>query len=205
MPGSIDPGSDHPVTFGGSSTITLPPGADTTSDPVNLPVAALTRLAVSAYFGSGSRNQVGHLVASETNYVTVGDHASETTMAGAVAVTSGYYLAGLSVEVGYLPSGVVACLGDSITDGFQSTPDTEHRYPDQLAERLLAVSNDRVGAIDAGIAGNALLSGTLIGIDGASGLTRLRHDVFRPGVHWLIVFEGINDIVSRPAATRRRS
>ena len=158
-PGSISPGSDHPITFGGSTTVTVPPGADTISDPVDLPVAALTRIAVSAYFRSGSRYQVGHPIASETNFVAPGDHAADATMAGAVAGTSGYYLAGLSVVFATPPRGVVACLGDSITDGLRSTPDAERRYPDRLAERLIAASGGRVGAIDAGIAGNALLSG----------------------------------------------
>ena len=196
--GSVDPTSDHSITFGGSTIARVPPGADLVSDPVAMAVQPLTRLAVSAFFRSATIVQVGHLLASETNYLAPGDHSADGTMAGATSVTSGFYLTGLSVEVGTIPSGTVACLGDSITDGLYSTTDAEHRYPDRLAERLLASSRGRVGAIDAGLVGNTLLGGTQFGLGGPSGVARLGEDVFRPGVRWLIVFEGINDIIYPP-------
>ena len=34
--------------------------------------------------------------------------------------------------------GAVVAFGDSITDGTRSTPDTNNRWPDHLARRLLA-------------------------------------------------------------------
>ena len=39
----IQPGSDHALTFGGESSITIPPGAPALSDPVDLAVAPLSR------------------------------------------------------------------------------------------------------------------------------------------------------------------
>ncbi len=199
--GSILPGSDRIVTFNGGSTITVGPGAGVISDPVDMPVQPLTRLAVSAFFRTASRIQVGHLLASETNYVSPGDHAAEASMARATPSASGFYLAGISVEVGNLPGGAVACVGDSITDGLYSTADREHRYPDRLAERLLEVTHGRVGAINAGLVGNGLLGNTEFGEGGPSAPARLSRDVLaRPGVHWLILFEGINDIIFPPDA-----
>ncbi len=98
-----------------------------------------------------------------------------------------------------LPGGAVACLGDSITDGVYSTTDAEHRWPDRLAERLLVATHGRVGAIDAGISGNGVLQGSTPSVTGPSALARLPRDVLsRPGVHWLILFEGINDIIYSP-------
>ena len=32
----------------------------------------------------------------------------------------------------------MVALGDSITDGYGATPNADNRYPDELAERLLA-------------------------------------------------------------------
>ena len=198
-PGSVRPGSDRLVSFNGGATITVAPGAGVLSDPVDMPVQPLTRLAVSAFFRTASPIQVGHPLASETNFIAAGDHAAEVSMAGATRSTSGFYLAGLSVVVGSLTGGVVACLGDSLTDGLYSTVGGEHRYPDRLAERLLNGSYGRVGAINAGIVGNSLLGGAPLSVYGPSALARLPRDVLdRPGVHWLIVFEGINDIIYPP-------
>ena len=57
-------------------------------------------------------------------------------------------------------TGAIVCLGDSITDGFRSTPDTNSRWPDQLARRLIAEpGNHKMGVLDLGISGNRILSG----------------------------------------------
>ena len=200
-PGRSLAGSDRVVTFNGGATITVPPGAGIVSDAVDMPVQPLSRLAVSTYVETASPHQVGHLLASETNYVAPGDRAGEATMTGAVPSPSGFYLGGISVVVGNLPSGAVACLGDSITDGLYSTGDAERRYPDRLAERLLRASRGQIGAIDAGLVGNGLLSGDAFALGGPSALARLSRDVLsRTGVHWLVVFEGINDIIDPPNA-----
>lgn len=200
-PGSVDPSSDHTVTFNGGTTIAVAPGAGVISDPVDMPVQPLTRLAVSAVFRSASPVQVGHALASETNYVASGDHAAEAAMAGATPTNSGFYLAGISAVIGNQPGGAVACLGDSITDGLYSTVDSDHRWPDRLAERLLAATHGSVGTIDAGLVGNSMLQGAALGLAGPSAVARLSRDVLgRPGVHWLIVFEGINDIIYPPDA-----
>ena len=47
--GAIVEGTDRALTFGGSSSFTISPGALAVSDPVNLEVAPLTDLAVSIY------------------------------------------------------------------------------------------------------------------------------------------------------------
>ena len=46
----IKDGSDRKLTFSGSSSITIPPGAPAVSDPVDLEVAPLGSVAVSLYF-----------------------------------------------------------------------------------------------------------------------------------------------------------
>ncbi len=91
-PGSVQTSTDHPVTFNGGTTIAVAPGSGVVSDPVDMPVQPLTRLAVSAFFRSASKVQVGHLVASETNYAAPGDHSAEAAMAGGRATSSGFYL-----------------------------------------------------------------------------------------------------------------
>lgn len=200
-PGAVMAGTDRILTFNGGPSIAVAPGAGILSDPVDLPVQPLSRLVVSTFVESASPRQLGHLMASETNLIAPGDQAGAAVMAGAVPTPSGFYLAGISVATGGLPGGVVACLGDSITDGLYSTAGAERRYPDRLAERLLRASQGRVGAINAGLTGNGLLSGEALSVGGPSALARLSRDVLsRPGVHWLIVFEGVNDIIYPPDA-----
>jgi lysophospholipase L1-like esterase len=93
----------------------------------------------------------------------------------------------------------VVALGDSITDGWQSTSATNRRWPDYLARRLLATSGSSIkGVADEGISGNKLLA------DGAgqSALNRLQRDVLsQPGLRTVFLFEGINDIKAHTGVT----
>jgi len=83
-------------------------------------------------------------------------------------------------------------LGDSITDGFATTRDADLAWPALLARRLKeSKSTQHAAVVNQGISGNQVLR------DGAgiSALARLDRDVLtRPGVRWVILLEGINDI-----------
>jgi lysophospholipase L1-like esterase len=107
------------------------------------------------------------------------------------------FLTGIDVSV-VEPAGVVVALGDSITDGALSTPDTNQRWPDLLAERLAAETDQPAMAVlNAGIGGNRILNDPLEGFEfaGPNALSRFDRDVLaQPGITHLIVFEGINDI-----------
>jgi lysophospholipase L1-like esterase len=86
----------------------------------------------------------------------------------------------------------VVALGDSITDGYATTRDTDRAWPTLLAKRLREnKATAHVAVINQGITGNQVLR------DGAglSALARFDRDVLsRPGVRWVILLEGINDI-----------
>ena len=83
-------------------------------------------------------------------------------------------------------------LGDSITDGRNSTTDGNGRWPDDLARRLQHGKHTvNIGVLNQGIGGNRLLHDGL----GPNALARFDRDVLaQTGVHWLILFEGVNDI-----------
>jgi lysophospholipase L1-like esterase len=98
-----------------------------------------------------------------------------------------------SVDVATSPNAfAIVTLGDSITDGFTTTPDTNHAWPAILAGRFLASkSATPISVLNQGIGGNEVLR------DGAgvSALARFDRDVLsRPGVKWVILLEGINDL-----------
>ena len=117
---------------------------------------------------------------------------SAATLTGAVMAEHWYYIVGLDVMADATTASVVA-LGDSITDGRGSTTDMNNRWPDQLSKRLQAnaATMNKVGVLNQGIGGNAVLSGGL----GPTAMARFQRDVLQMrGVKWLIIFEGVNDI-----------
>ena len=73
-------------------------------------------------------------------------------------------------------------------------------WPALLSARLQATPRtSRVGVVNAGISGNRLLG------DNNSGLARLvPHALSVPGVKWLTLLEGINDITAATPARRAR-
>jgi lysophospholipase L1-like esterase len=83
-------------------------------------------------------------------------------------------------------------MGDSITDGHGATTNGNDRWTDVLAARLQTSRQTRnIGVSNQGIGGNHLLTDGL----GPNALARFDRDVLaQAGVHWLIVFEGVNDL-----------
>ena len=207
-PGSAQaqPGTMTVVTFGGQETAVIPAGAEAVSDPVRLAVPAETDLLVSVGVPADSGPATFHLHATQVNYVAAGDDHAADLAAGAFAKTtsSWFYVTGVDVRA---PAalGTVATLGDSITDGVTSTVGADHRWPDYLARRLLALpAGQQCGVVNQGISGNRILldgsaAGSSTAAAGQSAVARLQRDVLsRTGARTLIVFEGINDIIWPP-------
>ena len=187
----IDTATDKALTFSGSADVTIPPGADYVSDPIEFQAAPFADIAISLHLQTPSAEETGHPGSRATSYVTHGDHVSEAELADAKKVEHWYFIAG--IDVAGPPAGVaVVALGDSITDGHGATTDANNRWPDVLAKRLQASPATReVAVLNHGIGGNRIL---LDGI-GPNALARFDHDVLaQPGARYLIVLEGINDI-----------
>jgi lysophospholipase L1-like esterase len=116
------------------------------------------------------------------------------------------FLAGVDVLAPESAATIIA-FGDSITDGSKSTVDTNHRWPDFLAARLLARRGAaKLAVVDMGIGGNRVLNdGATSGSPraGVNALARFDEDVLAvPGAKYLIVLEGINDIGRLGAAAK---
>jgi lysophospholipase L1-like esterase len=110
---------------------------------------------------------------------------------GVVKTTSWYFLKDVEVDR-ERKSAAIVTLGDSITDGARSTPDTNRRWPDQLAPLLAAGKKTaRVSILNVGISGNRVLK---FGA-GPSALDRFDRDVVKQtGVKYVVLMDGINDI-----------
>ncbi|MFC8830555.1 SGNH/GDSL hydrolase family protein [Streptomyces sp. NPDC057137] len=195
----LRPGSNRKLAFDGSASVTLAPGEIRYSDPLPGRIAAMSDLAVSLYVRDTGGPATGHGMALATSYATSGNHAAEERDgAYTERLGSWFYLDAVTVDADR-GAGAVVTLGDSITDGWQSSTDKNLRWPDFLARRLHASSVSTVkGVANAGISGNKVLA------DGAaqSALKRLDRDVLSlPGVRTVVLFEGVNDIKSHSGVT----
>jgi lysophospholipase L1-like esterase len=192
----ISPETDRPLTFGGRSSTTIPPNAIVFSDPVKLALKPDSDLAVSIYLPHTVLGAGMHYSAEQTSYLGTGDQVSAPAISEPLEITSWAFLAGVDVEAPAKAASLVA-FGDSITDGARSTLDANHRWPNILANRLLAGKGREIAVVDAGIGGNRILHDALSNNIrfGANALSRFDRDVLeQPGVKYVVVLEGINDL-----------
>lgn len=187
--------SSRALKFSGSASTTVPSGAIIISDPVDLMLPATSDLVVDLYVpgdtaASGSSLTM-HTGANQTSYVSsTGNYSGAETLPVATTTASWFVLARVEVAAPQAAGAIVA-LGDSITDGTRSTPNTNHRWPDLLAKRLADANGARMAVMNAGIAGNRVLLDNA----GPNALARFDRDVLsQTGVTHVIVMEGINDI-----------
>jgi lysophospholipase L1-like esterase len=190
MNAGIVSGTDRALTFSGSNSVSIPPGALVVSDSVKLDVPALADLAVSVYLPGPTGQATWHAAAFSTNYVSkAGDFTGAADLPVDHTVTSWFYLTDVEVKSSKDTLAIVT-FGDSITDGTRSTPDTNHRWPNLLAERL-AEHHIKLSVVDEGIAGNRILHD----LAGPNALARFDRDVLtQAGVGYVTVLLGINDI-----------
>jgi lysophospholipase L1-like esterase len=188
---TIDPATDHALTFNGRADVVIPAGAEMTSDALAVAIAPLSSLAITVRIEDQPGQQTGHPGSRATSYVATGIPAAAGELRGATSVDHWYFIAGIEVSTP-TPASSVVVLGDSITDGHGATTNGNDRWPDVLAERLQRSPTHRtIGMLNAGIGGNRLLLDGL----GPNALARFDRDVLgRAGVRHLIVLEGINDL-----------
>ena len=191
---AIKPGSDRVLTFSGRKMAQVPADALVLSDPVKLAVPAGADLAISIFVHGPATGAGIHYGAQETSYVVPGDATGAASLPEARKITSWVFLTGVDV-LAPESAGTLVAFGDSITDGAHSTLDENHRWPDYLAARLRARRGSEIGVLDAGIGGNRLLHGGTNARFGVNALARFDRDVLsQPGVRYVIVLEGINDL-----------
>jgi lysophospholipase L1-like esterase len=193
---AIDPATDLAVRFAGDPSVTIPAGQAVTSDPFGFDLPAFADIALTIAFGSTSSDVTGHPGSRTTSYIVPGNTVAAAELAEPATTEHWYNITGIDV-VAPPPAAAVAVLGNSITDGRGSTTNHNDRWTDNLAHRLQADRRTaHIAVLNQGIGGNCVLRACL----GPPGLERLARDVLdRSGVHWLIVFEGVNDIGGTPS------
>jgi lysophospholipase L1-like esterase len=199
---AIQPASRRTLTFGNIAAPTIPPGAILVSDPVDLAVPNGADLVVDLYLPGDTATWKSpltvHPASWQVNFVsTPGNHvgAASFPIAATTAYRRGdglhsassFFLGRIEVEAN---AGVLVAFGDSITDGTQSGTDVNRRWPDRLGARL-AAAGTRLGIVNGAIGGGRVLEDGF----GPNALARFDRDVLaQPGVRYVTVLEGINDI-----------
>lgn len=189
----IDPSTNRKVTFDGQPATVIGPGMRVVSDAVDLPVAALTHLAISLYLPKRTALTTFHWDGRRQAEVTSGNHLADAQIADPQRLDARLFLSAIRVDA---PAGTraVVAIGDSITDGRGATIDVNRRWTDDLAQRLSdkeGGAGQGIAVLNAGISGGRLLSDGM----GVSARARFERDVLaRPNVRTVIALLGTNDI-----------
>jgi lysophospholipase L1-like esterase len=191
----IDATSDQPVTFHGKNSVTVAKGEIAYSDVIDFKVPALGDVAVSMYLPSTTpiSDVTAHVFNENANYFAPGDVSAQASLPNPTSIFQYYFFTGLDVQ-NAAATGSVAAVGASITDGFASSFETNHRWPNFLANFLHA-AGIQVGVLNEGLSGNQLLSDNdpLYGVSAEHRFTR--DALNQPGVQWVIFSDDpINDL-----------
>src|SRR5215207_5452763 len=112
-------GTGKALTFGGQQAITVPANAVVMSDPVEMPVAALSRLSVSLYFPQTTPLTTIHWDGLQPAQIAAGNTVNADALKADTVVNSRLFLSAVLVDAASATRTVVA-FGDSITDGAAS-------------------------------------------------------------------------------------
>ena len=204
--------TDKPLTFNGSTSVTIAPGQQVTSDPVNVTYAYGQKLEVSLYVKGAFPPLTQHQSAIIGNYATgvgTGDKTEDTTGENfGVPVPEWFLLSGVDVYGPY--QGTVVLFGSSSIDGHGSNYGSTNAYPipneviagqdnenpsDWLARSLLGAGY-RLGVLNAGTIADAAGEDSY-SASGAStaGVDRMNRDVLQQaGVKTVVIYLGGIDL-----------
>ena len=188
------PGTVRPVAFPAAA---VPAGAELVSDPVPVVVEAGRPLAVSLVLPRTPDVVDAHPVALQTSYLSRPGDASLDDDGAAFTTKFGSWLVLTGVDVlTPQPVNAVVAMGDSITDGVGSDPDSDTRWSDALAARLARRGGPATMAVlNAGISRNELLADDVE--TGESPATRFgREFADVPGATDVVLHIGTNDIAA---------
>ncbi|MCP2257682.1 Lysophospholipase L1 [Streptoalloteichus tenebrarius] len=177
--------TDVVLRFDGSRRVTVPPGGEVVSDPVELAVRAGDDLVLSLHLPEETGLATFSHMPVETAHVADGDQTGAANLVGAEEVEGRFFVTGVDV-LAPEGAGVAVAFGDSWFEGVGSTVGANRRSVDWLNRRLR-----RGWVVNQGIAGNRLLTDGV----GEHALARFERDVLSvPGVTQVLAHFGINDL-----------
>ena len=191
---AIDPASAEYLRFAGKHGVEILPGNAVLSDAARFPLKSLQRLAITINYKKAPKEPTVHQGSRTTTYITRGytEPYSDFTM----SFREDHWFNIAAIDVYNVQASCIAIIGNSITDGKNSTNNAQNRWPDVMSEELNApkapLKSLNIGVLNLGIGGNCVVGQGSIGP-----LAKDRFDrdiLMQQGVKSVIVFEGINDL-----------
>ncbi|KAJ7100136.1 SGNH hydrolase [Mycena belliarum] len=196
---TIDTKTLKTLTFSGSPSFIVPNGALVVSDPIAFPIKAQSTITVTLFLAQGQDGLsiTSHPGSRATTWLSLGNLVSAQNITGPSVTSLAHWFFVSAVETFSTSASAFVIVGDSITDGRESTTDGNNRWPDRVLARMqqnpataqISVNNQAAG-------GNRVLADGL----GPNALGRIDRDVLaQSGLRFAMIFEGVNDIGVAPA------
>ncbi|MDD5861795.1 MAG: SGNH/GDSL hydrolase family protein [Prevotella sp.] len=188
---AIVPKEARYLQFGKKYKVTIPAGKAVWSDALSFPLKALSRLAITINYTKAPVVPTVHMGSRTTSYIVKGCTNAHSSFAKAFREEHWFNIAALDVYD--FQASAVAIIGNSITDGKNSTDNAQNRWPDILSETLQKkYKKTDLGILNLGIGNNRVAT---TGGFGYPAKTRFDHNILeQSGVSAVVIFEGINDI-----------
>ncbi|KIJ29760.1 hypothetical protein M422DRAFT_234003 [Sphaerobolus stellatus SS14] len=192
---AIEPSTLKTVTFSGDASVDIPNGALVVSDPINFTIKPQSMLTVTLYTAQGQTTNsiTSHPGSRTSSWFSFGNfvHATNLTDPSTQNVEHWYFLSAVEAWVPPASSAFVI-VGDSITDGRESTDNGNNRWPDLVLARMQKnPATQNIAVINQAAGGNRILADGL----GPNAIGRIDRDVLaQSGVKFAMIFEGVNDI-----------
>jgi lysophospholipase L1-like esterase len=182
---AIDRATDVTLLFAGAETVTVPPGEEIISDPVEGTVTAGEELALSLYLPGDTGLTTHTAIPYDVGHAVPGDQLTAASLDESDELVTGHFITGIDV-LAPDSTRIAVAFGDSWIEGMATTPGTGSSFPSQLDRRLTDG-----WVVATGISGNRLLTDEI----GAHLLSRVEHDVLDiPGASHVIIHTGLNDL-----------
>lgn len=211
---AVDATTDKPLTFNGSTSVTIPAGQQVTSDSVNVSYTFGQRLAISLYVQGTFAPLTQHQSQAIVSYAAgtgLGDKTTDATGASfSTNLSEWFLLTGVDVYGPY--QGTVALFGSSSIDGHASNYGSTNAYPtpnilipsqdndtpaDWLGRSLIAAGY-RLGVLNAGVIADPAGEDSITASgQSTAGVDRVNRDVVQQaGIKTVVIYLGGVDLRS---------
>ncbi|KAI1431090.1 SGNH hydrolase-type esterase domain-containing protein [Xylaria sp. CBS 124048] len=194
--GSIDTSTLRKLTFNGKDSVEIPVGRAIYADPIDVTIGPQTMVTVTLYTEKGQDgfSVTGHPGSRTDSWMSPGNLVNAANVTEA-STAHWYFLTAIEA---WAPKSTAALviLGDSISDGRESTDNENNRWPDLLLARMQQDGITDLAVVNQAAGGNAVLSGG----NGPPLIQRYKRDLLQTaGAKYSILFEGVNDIGPAPS------